>query len=101
MRKNLIFRHLSRTAGAITAAGAPQGTPAFCVLVRPCPPRRVFAPRRIAAAQVPLAEVDAEHLPHRRPQLRILPPEPIRHILMNGRFARSELLGAGTDGAAR
>ena len=62
---------------------------------------REFPFRRFAAAQMPLVQVFIQHRAHGGVQLRIDLGEPFGHVLMHGRFARTEVFGAGAHRCVR
>ena len=62
---------------------------------------REFPFRRFAAAQMPLVQVFIQHRAHGGAQLRIDLGEPFGHVLMHGRFARTEVFGAGAHRCVR
>lgn len=58
----------------------------------------VFSPRRHAAADVPLGFVAVEQLPHLLIERGVDLLQPLREILVDGRFGDAELFGGGADG---
>ena len=61
----------------------------------------VFAARRVAAADVPLPEIDAEHPADLLRERLIVLLQPLGDVFMYGRLAHAEFGGAGAHRATR
>ena len=67
----------------------------------PKPPLTVLAARRVPAADMPLAQIDAEHLAHPAAQRGIDAEQPLGDVLMYGGLAHAEFRGAGAHRTTR